>query len=59
LETPDIKGEYDAEALQNKPLDDDDEMPHLTPEVDTETLLSKYKQVNSSTLRFTLCLNQL
>lgn len=44
LETPDIKGEYD-EALQSKPLDDDEEMPHLTLEVDTETLLSKYKQV--------------
>ncbi|XP_054280397.1 bromodomain adjacent to zinc finger domain protein 2B isoform X2 [Macrosteles quadrilineatus] len=46
LETPDIKGEYDAEALQSKPLDEDDEMPHLTPEVDTETLLTKYKQEN-------------
>lgn len=50
METPDIKGEYDAEALQCKNMhlndddDDDDEMPLLTPEVDTATLLSKYKE---------------
>lgn len=51
METPDIKSEYEAEHREMKPLDDngddddDEEMPHLTPEVDTETLLSKYKQV--------------
>lgn len=50
METPDIKGEYDAEALQCKNMhlndddDDDEEMPLLTPEVDTATLLSKYKE---------------